>query len=90
MTTQIRSDVREMTWTTAPEMYDAFQTHTCYIAGITGLGSPVRCVYTPCEHVDQQRQRYASAIYMSVDQKKWLELAEHKFVTRSDEDRDER
>lgn len=51
------------TYTDAPEDYDGFGTETVKVIGKTRRGM-VRMVETPQEHVEWQRLRYASGMYL--------------------------
>lgn len=62
------------TYTNAPTDFDGFGTHTVSIAG-TYQGQNVRVVETPDEHVNWQRARYASGMYLSASEVDWTRLA---------------
>lgn len=63
-----------LTYTDAPTDYDGFRTHTIRIVGKL-CGKEVRLVETPTEHVNWQRARYASGMYLSANQDEWEKLA---------------
>jgi hypothetical protein len=63
------------TLTTAPDDYDGFGTRTVRIAGwlqrTDREPEEVRLVETPEEHVDWQRGRYSSGIYLVNTPEQW-------------------
>ena len=64
-----------ITFTDAPESYDGFGTRTTApCIGITASGKIMRQVETPAEHLEWQRDRYSSGMYMSMSSEKLAEL----------------
>ena len=71
-----------VTYTTAPEDYDWFGTHTVTIAGKDKRGKTVRMVMSDPKHVDAQRGRYASGLHMVADQAEWDKLVSYNLVIK--------
>ena len=71
-----------VTYTTAPNDYDWFGTHTLEeCAGTTTNGKTVRKVSGPANRVEAQRGRFASGNHMAVDEAEWKKLVDYKLVT---------
>lgn len=67
------------TYTDAPPEYDGFGTRTENPNVGTGLRGAIRSVLTPAEHVEWQRQRYASGMYIHASDLEFALLCGGKF-----------
>jgi hypothetical protein len=69
-----------VTYTTAPEDYDWFGTHTVAIVGTTDRGKTVRKVLSDPNYLDGQRARYGSGLHLAVDETEWQKLVNYGLV----------
>ena len=65
-----------LTYTDAPTDYDGFGTTTVREVGRTTRGATVRLVSTPPEHMQWQRDRYASGLHLYADENRWSEISD--------------
>lgn len=69
-----------ITYTTAPEDYDWFGTHTIEVVGNDKRGKDIRKVASSDKYVESQRGRYASGNHLAVDETEWKKLVDYKLV----------
>jgi hypothetical protein len=82
-----------VSYTTAPEDYDWFGTHTLSIAGSDKRGKQIRKVTSKVEHVQAQRDRYKSGWHLTAAPEEWVKLVRLGLVSlamgRDDDDDDD-
>lgn len=61
-------------YTDAPESYDGFGTRTIDVVGTSTRGNPVRLVEVLPVHLEWQRSRYLSGLYISATEEQWPQM----------------
>ena len=75
-------ELRDVTYTTAPEDYDytGFGTRDVGVVATTEKGVAVRKITTRPNHTGYQRGRYGSGLHMAADTKEFEKLVNYGFV----------